>query len=348
MFLDRYKEAVGRLFSHLSETAVLGLMSYQLIQKQIQIGDVLLIQRYYTKFNNHLKEVVNSYDIYLRTCTKMYRLAVLLEECKNMPQLEPQVPRHISSDWEEISFSNVTFQYESKQGTRPALDDVSFSVRRGEKFAIVGHSGSGKSTIVKLLLRLYLPTKGKIFLGKTNILDVMSEELYECIKVVPQDDELLNCTLLQNLQFATSRQIREEDAIEALKKGDAWDFVKELPDKLNSMIGPGGVRLSGGETQRICIARALISCPSVIVLDEATSSLDVVTEQKVHATMAQMAKDTTVIAVTHRISSLYLFDRVLVMHKGKVVGEGTHDELLASNPHYQNLQKRAFKEDTSS
>ncbi|ELR15891.1 ABC transporter, ATPbinding domain containing protein [Acanthamoeba castellanii str. Neff] len=330
LFLDRYKVTVGRVCNNVSEMLILVLMTGSLIAGNTVLGDVLLMHKYYAKFNSHLRAMTNNYDIYLKTCTKMYRFSRLMTECRALKQAEPELPSRVPSNWTQIEFSKVCFSYESLiTKARPALDHV----------AIVGRSGSGKSTLVKILLRLYHPQSGEVTVGGTNIANVVSEELYNCIKVVPQDDELLNCSLFQNLAYATPDPVSEDDVIDALRKADAWHFIQDLPNRLGSVIGPGGVQLSGGETQRVCIARALISSPQVIVLDEATSSLDVMTEQRVHATMASLSQDTTIIAVTHRISSLHLFDRILVMHHGKLVGDGTHEQLLGENEYYQGLQK---------
>ena len=189
------------------------------------------------------------------------------------------------------------------------------------------------------MLRLYVPTSGSITIAKTNVLKVHSNELLEKIKIVPQDNELINTSIFENLSIVSREKISKNQAYHALQQAAALEFVKRLPQGIDTLVGPEGVKLSGGEKQRICLARALLTKPEILVLDEATSNLDVITERKVYEELQKLPKAITIIAITHRISSMYLFDRVMVMHQGKIVGEGTHEELMRNNSYYQLLWK---------
>ncbi len=154
---------------------------------------------------------------------------------------------------------------------------------------------------------------------------------------------MINTTVYKNLQLTSNKNLKKEEIIKALKDSASWEFVNKLPGKLNAIVGPDGVKISGGEKQRICIARALLANPQLIVLDEATSNLDVITEKKVHEALHKLSRKITLIAITHRISSLHLFDRIIVMDNGKIVGEGTHRKLLRDNKYYRRLHEASKK-----
>lgn len=321
----------------LSYVVVLFVLSRNVISNSMNIGIAVTIYALYTKFISEFKGVRQIYNDLLNTRPSMFKLSKMWENESKIK--DPKNPKKIGS-WDRISFENVSFQYPSRK--RIVLEDVSFNIRKGEKLAIVGLSGSGKSTISKLLLRMYYPDKGQIKIGGADIKDIKSEDLYKIIKIIPQENELINATIYDNLKLGTSNKINSKEIFEVLEQAHAKDFVSKQKKGMYTMVGPNGIKLSGGEKQRLCIARALLSKPEILVLDEATSNLDVLTEKKIHNSLNKLGKEQTVIAITHRISSLYLFNRIIAIKDGKIVGEGTHNELL-ENPYYKKLWQQSKK-----
>ncbi len=336
---ERQTVAVSKLMIDLAAVAVLTYLAVEVMGTRMTIGKAVMIYGFFIKFADYSKKLYADYQDLIAKRTGMYRLSLIYN---NTPTIgEPKVPVR-PKNWNRILFDDVVFKYSSKKTA--ALKETSLVINKGEKVAIVGLSGSGKSTFAKLLLKLYLPNEGKISIGNVDIRNIHSDDLYNMIKIVPQDNELMDATIIENLEMAVVQKVNKKDFVKSLKDAAAWDFVKRLPKKLDTHVGPQGIKISGGEKQRLCIARALLSKPEVLVLDEATSNLDVITEKKVHTALHKMPRKMTIIAITHRISSVYLFDRIIVMDKGRIVGEGTHKKLLRKNKYYKKLQAATQKE----
>jgi ATP-binding cassette, subfamily B, bacterial len=223
-----------------------------------------------------------------------------------------------------IRFDHVSFQYD--QG-KSVLENIDFTVFRGEKFALVGESGQGKSTIVNLLLRYYEPQKGTIFLGRDDIHGVSQTSLHEQIAVVFQESLLFSGSIMENIRYGKPNA-SDGDVIRAAKAANAHDFILGLPDTYNSMIGERGVKLSGGQKQRIAIARAMIKNAPIIILDEATSSLDSKSEVEVQKGLEQLLKGRTAIIIAHRLSTIASANHILVLANGRVAQYGSHAELV--------------------
>lgn len=225
-----------------------------------------------------------------------------------------------------IKFQKITFGYDP---AIPVLKNLSLTIRPGEKIGLVGHSGAGKSSLVNLLLRYFSPTKGHIFINEQDIDLVTQDSVRENIAVIPQDILLFHRTLMDNIRYgnpiATDKQV-----IEASKKAHIHDFIMGLPDQYNTYVGERGIKLSGGQRQRIAIARAILKDAPILVLDEATSSLDSQTEKLIQESLNFLIKDKkkTVIAVAHRLSTLKYMDKIIVLDKGVIVEEGTHAVLI--------------------
>ncbi len=224
-----------------------------------------------------------------------------------------------------ISFSRVSFEYDEG---KKVLKDISFDVHKGEKFALVGESGQGKSTIINLLLRYYEPQKGTIQVGGMNIESVTQTSLHDHIAVVFQESLLFSGTIMENIRYGKPNA-SDEEIFEAAKAANAHEFILELQDGYRSMIGERGVKLSGGQKQRISIARAMIKDSPIIILDEATSSLDSKSEVEVQKGLRELLKGRTSIIIAHRLSTIANADHLLVISGGTVGQYGTHKELLA-------------------
>ena len=239
----------------------------------------------------------------------------------------------------EISFNNVSFGYEKEN----VLKNMNFSIEKGQTIAIVGPSGSGKSTIINLLSRLYDVENGEIKIDNINIKDIKLSDLRRLISLVFQDSILFNDSILNNIRIGKIDATKEE-VIEAAKIANAHDFIMNINLNYNYNIGDKGDNLSGGEKQRICIARAIIRRPEILILDEATSSLDNISEKNVQAAINNVIKNRTCLIIAHRISTIKNADKIIVLENGEIVEYGKHEELLAKKQYYYNLyHSKSFK-----
>ena len=237
-----------------------------------------------------------------------------------------------------IKIQDVKFSYNDSDNV---LNGVTLDIRKGEKIGICGVSGGGKSTLLKLIPRMYDVDKGSIKIDGINIKDIERESLKKYIGTVHQDTYIFNKSVMENIRFAKP-SATDNEVIEATKKAYAYDFILSLPDGFNTEVGPKGLKLSGGQKQRISLARVFLANPDVILLDEATSALDVETERLVQKAINQF-KNKTVIAVAHRLSTIKDFDRIVVIDQHKIVEVGSHDGLLKRGGLYYDLWQSSLK-----
>ncbi|MFX1592943.1 MAG: ABC transporter ATP-binding protein [Promethearchaeota archaeon] len=243
----------------------------------------------------------------------------------------------------EITFENVSFTYpESK---KPVLKNVTFKVHPGQTVAIVGTTGSGKTTLTKLISRLYDVNNGKILIDNIDIREYALESLRSQISFIEQDVFLFSDTLFNNISFGRTSSINE--IIQVAKEAQAHDFIREFPNQYNSEVGERGVQLSGGERQRIAIARAFLSDPKILILDDSTSAIDSNTEDKIQRAIRNILKDRTTILITHRLSQIRWADLIIVLKKGEISAMGTHEDLLKSSEEYQKIFIKKFDMDIS-
>lgn len=226
-----------------------------------------------------------------------------------------------------VSFEDVGFAFNSD---RAVLRGVTLIIKSGEKVALIGPSGAGKSTFVKLLLRLYDVSSGKILIDGQNVREVTQESLRRSVSLVPQDPILFHRTLLENIRYGR-RDATDAEALEAARLAHCDEFALSLPAKYETYVGERGIKLSGGERQRVAIARAILKNAPILVLDEATSSLDSHSESLIQDAMDKLMKGKTVIVIAHRLSTIRKMDRIIVLEKGKILEEGSHDELLKND-----------------
>ncbi|MBS7618604.1 ABC transporter ATP-binding protein, partial [Candidatus Bathyarchaeota archaeon] len=234
-----------------------------------------------------------------------------------------------------VVFENVVFGYDPD---KPVLKGVDLEVKPGEKIALVGITGSGKSTLIKLIPRFYDPQKGRILMDGYDIRDVKLSSLRKQIGVVHQDIFLFPMSIRENIAYGKPNATYDEIE-KASKIARIHDFIMSLPEKYDTVIGERGVTLSGGQRQRLAIARALILNPRILILDDSTSSVDSETEKEICEALKELIKDKTVFIVTQRLSTLKLADRIVVLDDGRVVEDGSHDELMAKNGLYTKIYK---------
>lgn len=272
------------------------------------------------------------------------RIAELLKQNDYLaePQTPIAFPEQLSAEQAEhfIAFDQVTFSYP----TRPhqsSLDHLSFTVKQGETVAIVGESGAGKSTIFKMLLRLYDPIAGNISIGGVDLKDMTTDDVRGHMAVVPQNASLFSSSVYDNIAFGKP-DASPADIEQAAEEAHADTFIADLPQGYNTLIGEKGVQLSGGQRQRLAIARALLRDAPILLLDEATSALDSSSEQKVQSALMHLMQNRTTIVIAHRLSTVINADRILVMDYGQLVASGDHDTLLATSPIYHKLASLQF------
>jgi subfamily B ATP-binding cassette protein MsbA len=243
----------------------------------------------------------------------------------------------------DVEFRNVSFAYGDDDS--PVLDDVSLAASAGQSLAIVGHSGSGKSTLASLLPRFYDVDSGSILLDGKPIRDYTLKSLRDNISLVSQDVVLFNDTIANNLAYGELRKHSEDEMLRAAEAAYVLDFVKDMPDGLQTMVGDRGVLLSGGQRQRIAIGRALLKDAPVLILDEATSSLDTKSERRIQDALNELMKNRTTFVIAHRLSTVESADRIIVLDEGRIVETGTHKELLERNGQYAALYNMQFSDE---
>ncbi len=240
-------------------------------------------------------------------------------------------PLHIEKG--EIIFDKVHFHY---KGAESLFNNKSVRIQGGEKVGLVGYSGSGKSTFVNLILRLFDIKSGKILIDGQNIQDITQDSLHQAIGMIPQDPVLFHRSLIDNIRYG-KLDATDKEVMEAAKRAYAHDFITQLPQGYDSLVGERGVKLSGGQRQRIAIARAILKNAPILILDEATSQLDSVTEQEIQDSLWHLMQNKTTLVIAHRLSTLLEMDRILVFDQGKIVEDGTHKQLLAKKGLYKTL-----------
>lgn len=262
---------------------------------------------------------------------------------------EPEEPTNLNNPggtaWKvsgNIEYDQVAFSYPTRQDIA-VLKNISFQIQSGEKVALVGPSGAGKSTIVALLMKFYNLKSGQICIDGQNINDLNLTELRRNIGIVPQEVLLFGGTIRENIAYGKP-DATEEEVIQAAKKANAYQFIQSFPEKLDTVVGERGIKLSGGQRQRIAIARAILKNPAILILDEATSSLDSESEKLVQQAMDELMKGRTSIIIAHRLSTIRKADKILVIENGQIAEQGTHEELtLNENGLYANLLRLQFE-----
>jgi len=308
---------------NLLRTCILFMMLYLIFTQKITVGQFFSLLFYSFFIFGPMQELGNIINVYRETEVSLGNFRKVLETPKDP---KPASPVSVS-DVRKLEFVDVGFMHQS--ANTPALTDISFEVNRGETIAFVGPSGAGKTTLVKLLVGLYQPKQGQILYNGVDSTEIDLDRLRERIGLVTQDAQLFSGTIRENLKFVNPHAT-DEECLDVLHKSAANALLARADKGLDTLIGEGGVKVSGGEKQRLSIARALLRNPHLLVFDEATSSLDSLTEEEISRTMREVAtsREVITILIAHRLSTVMHADRIYVLERGKIVEVGQHEDLL--------------------
>lgn len=315
-------------------TAVMYLAVSSTANGQMSIGDLVLVNTFMLQLFiplGFLGIVYSQVKHALSDIHMMFKIFAEQPDIENHPEASVLNPTQC-----DIKFENVHFAYNRNN---PILKGVSFSVTNGQKVAIVGASGSGKSTLAKLLFRLYEPTQGQVNINQQNINQVTLESLRQAIGIVPQDTVLFNDTILNNVRYAKPDASIGE-IHQACISANIHTFINSLAEGYDTAVGERGLKLSGGEKQRVAIARAILKSPAILIFDEATSSLDSITEQAILDNLSTIAKKHTTLVIAHRLSTIIDADEIIVLDNGRIVEAGNHKTLLESRGQYFKLWQK--------
>ncbi|MBI2612988.1 ABC transporter ATP-binding protein [Candidatus Kaiserbacteria bacterium] len=297
----------------------------------LTVGDFVLIQAYLLTTFDRLININRELRRFFDAFADSSEMAYILGEPHRVADMPSARPLVVSEG--AIAFSHINFSFGA---TQLVLSDFDLNVRGGERIALVGSSGAGKSTVTKLLLRMFDIKEGAITIDGQNIYQVTQDSLRDAISFVPQEPILFHRTLMENIRYGR-RGTSDEEVVEAAKKAHCHEFISRLPYGYDTYVGERGIKLSGGERQRVAIARAILKNAPILILDEATSSLDSRSEAFIQDALEVLMQGKTVIVIAHRLSTIMKMDRIVVMDEGRVIAEGTHSELLERDGLYQEL-----------
>ena len=302
-------------------TIMLVMTAFGIRSNDISIGGFVVINAYMLQLYQPLNFLGSVYREIQQSLVDMENMFNLLDEKSKVKDSLKQLNINNKT---EIKFSNISFGYDER---RTVIKDISFEVPNGKKVAIVGPTGAGKSTISRLLFRFYDPTNGSIYINDENINSISQHSLRKIIGVVPQDTVLFNDTIHYNISYGDPKA-SEDDIINAAKNADIHNFVISLPDGYETIVGERGLKLSGGEKQRVAIARTFLKNPKILFFDEATSALDSSTEKEIQKNLENISKDKTTLIIAHRLSTAAYADNIIVLDKGSIIEQGSHNYLL--------------------
>lgn len=316
----------------ISMTCMLSLAAYEVSQQRMTLGDFVLVNAFMMQIFlplNFLGFVYREIKSSLTNIEKMFGLLKITSAIKD----ETNTPLSLSSG--AIQLRNINFAYDP---SRPIIQDLNLNIAAGERVAIVGRSGSGKSTLSRLLFRFYDVSEGEIAIDDQNIQNVSLHSLRQAIGIVPQDTVLFNTSLLENIRYGCPTA-SDEEVNQAIKLAHLEDFINQLPKGLLTSVGERGLKLSGGEKQRVAIARMILKKPAILIFDEATSALDSRSEQAVMGAIEQVSKGKSTIMIAHRLSTVVDCDRIVVLENGTVIEQGHHLALIENKGAYYQLWK---------
>ena len=300
----------------------------------ITVGALVAAYGYWQRATSPVSMILNNITQFFVSFSSLDRVLEFFEEQPSVADRPNAAALRVTEG--RVDMTDLVFSYPVSDMPRPVLRGFTLTIPPRQRVALIGESGAGKSTLVQLLLRLYDPQSGAIHIDGQDLRDVTQESLRLQIGLVMQETILLSGSVRDNLILAKN-DANDEEIIAALRNAEAWDFVRELPEGLDTPLGERGARLSGGQRQRLSIARVFLKNPPVVVFDEATSALDTVTEQLIQNSMRRLFDGRTSIIIAHRLSTIVDCDRLVLLEKGRIVGQGTHEELRRTSERYSRM-----------
>jgi len=322
---------VLELLSTLSIAIIAVEIGLRLMYGNMQFESALFVLILAPEFYLPLRQLGSRYHAGLEGLAAFKSIQEILARTKSKENL---VKSNLDFQNGNIEFCKVSFSYENRNTI--ALNDISFTLEKGKTTAIVGESGSGKTSIINMLMRFLEPNSGEISVGHNNLINISEEQWYKSVSWVSQNPHIFHKSIYENVSIA-NKNATEKEIIEAAKNAFIHESIVKLKDGYNSIVGENGATLSGGEIQRIALARTFLKNAPIWLMDEPTSSIDSVYESDLLSSIKRLAKDKTVVIVAHRLNTILSADKIIVLEKGKIIGEGTHANLLAENKIYQNL-----------
>ncbi|MDU1476667.1 MAG: peptidase domain-containing ABC transporter, partial [Clostridium perfringens] len=333
-YINNIQMSLKSLVKGVFAIVILWIGTIQVLNGKISFGELLTFNALLAYFLNPIENIINLQPTLQTAVVAAERLSEILDLSLEKAEDEHKKinPNSLNG---KIEFKNVNFRY----GTRQLiLKNINMTINKGERIALVGESGSGKTTIAKLLLNFYQCENGEIIVNDYNLLDINVEVLRDKIAYISQETFLFNGTILENLMLGNP-YLTYEEIIEACKKAQIHDFINSLPLRYNTLVEENGSNFSGGQKQRLSIARAILRKPEILIMDEATSNLDSITEKAIEKTIHEFSDGMITIIIAHRLSTIMRCDNIYILEKGEIKEQGNHEELLEKQGRYYELWK---------
>jgi ATP-binding cassette subfamily B protein len=327
--------AIRNFYAHIFRIGAMVFIVYGVLEGRYEIGFLVLFTGYFATIWQSMSSLTDVSEDFAIAKNALSRMQTILDTPIMIDREDGKIK--FPNSWKTISIKNVSFSYQNK----PVLDDVSFEVKRGEKIGIVGLSGAGKSTLFKLLLKEYESYSGEIIFDDIVLKNISKKDYFNHLAVVLQDTELFNTSLRENITMTNQKEEKNDVLLEnSIEIAHVKDFMQKLPDGMASVIGEKGIKLSGGEKQRVGIARAIFKNPQILLLDEATSHLDIESEEKIQDSLHKFFQSVTAIVIAHRLTTIKEMDKIIVIENGKVVESGNFADLYSAKGRFFELWEK--------